>query len=75
MKIKQIGLILLILIPLTTIVIISCNKQKLEIDTNIKTGVKIQDGRYVFANREIFESYVNELGKLTEQQLEDIEKS
>lgn len=74
MKIKQIGLILLILIPLTTITIISCNKQKLEIDTNIRAGVSIHDGRYVFANREIFESYVNELGKLTEQQLEDIEK-
>jgi hypothetical protein len=74
MKIKQIGIVLLFLIPLITTVIISCNKQTLTIDTNIKAGVKIQDGRYVFANREIFESYVNELGKLSDQQLEDLEK-
>lgn len=74
MKIKLIGIVLLFLIPLITTVIISCNKQTLTIDTNIKAGVKIQDGRYVFANREIFESYVNELGKLSDQQLEDLEK-
>jgi hypothetical protein len=59
---------------LTTVIIYSCNKQKLDIDSNISEGVSIKDGRYVFSNRVIFESYVKELGKMTDEQLNDIDK-
>ncbi len=52
----------------------SCRKEKTEVFTDIKEGVKIVDGRYVFANRAIFESYVLELGKMSDEKLDDYEK-
>lgn len=64
-----------ILIFIFTICIIySCNKQKLHLVSDIKEGVSIKDGRYVFSNRNIFESYVKELSKMTDKQLDEIDK-
>lgn len=60
---------------LLTCITISCNKQKLTVNTTIKEGVSIKDGRYVFANRNVFESYVNELGKMSDEELDKLEQS